>query len=82
VAPLTAAARAARIDAKRLRSESNGLKLAVRGNLARSREGLGRAQVEAEKARVRRAIPFASPWSGLEWCCEDEQLNSVLVPVD
>jgi hypothetical protein len=82
VAPLSTAAQAARIDAKRLRSESTGLKLAVRSNLARSRERLSRAQVEAERARVRRAIPVLSPWSGLEWCREDEQLNRVLVPLD
>jgi hypothetical protein len=81
VAPLTTA-RAARIDAKRLRSESYGLKLAIRGNLARSRERLGRAQVEAERARATAAAPLASPWSGLQWCREDEQLNRVLVPVD
>jgi hypothetical protein len=82
VAPLTTTAHAARIDAKRLRRESQGLKLAVRGNLARSRERLDRAQIEADRARATRTVPFASPWSGLEWGREDEQLVRVLVPLD
>jgi hypothetical protein len=82
VAPLSDAAQAARAEATRLRAETKGLKLVVRGNLARSRERLGAAQVAADEARTRSAIPFLSPWSGLEWCREDEQLNRVLVPLD
>jgi hypothetical protein len=82
VAPLTTAAQAARLDAARLRAETKGLKLAVRRNRARSRARLGEAQAAASEAQARRAIPFASPWSGLEWCREDEQLGRVLVPLD
>lgn len=82
MAPLTASAEAARVDATRLRSEAEGLKLVVRGNRARSRERLGKAQAEVDRARARCAIRFASPWSGLEWCREDEQLGRVLVPID
>ena len=82
MAPLTTAARTARIDARRLRCEARGLKLTARGNLARSRERLHRAQAQADRARARRAIPYASPWSGLEWCRADEQLGRVLVPLD
>jgi hypothetical protein len=82
VAPLTAPARAARLDAARLRAETKGLKLALRGSLACSRDRLDQAQAAADEARTRRAISFASPWSGLEWCREDEQLARVLVPLD
>ena len=82
MAPLSSAAHEARTDATRLRNEAQELKLAMRGNLARTRERLDRAQVQAETARARRAIPCASPWSGLEWCREDEQLGRVLVPLD
>jgi hypothetical protein len=82
MAALTMAAHAARVDAKRLRNEACGLKLSVRGNLACSRERLGKAQVEADRARARCAIPLGSPWSGLEWIREDEQLGRVLVPID
>lgn len=79
---MNAAARAARDDASRLRSESLELKLAVRSNLARSRNRLGKAQLETERGRARRAIPHASPWSGLHWLLEDESLERVLLPVD
>lgn len=79
---MNAAARAARDDASRLRSESLELKLAVRSNLARSRNRLGKAQLETERARARRAIPHASLWSGLHWLLEDESLERILLPVD
>lgn len=82
MAALTSAARAARSDAMRLRSNAQALKLAVRGNLARSRERLDRAHVETDRARAAREIPLASPWSALEWACDDEQLGRVLVPLD
>jgi hypothetical protein len=82
VAPLTSAARAARNDASRLRSEAVGLRLAVRANVARSHERLERAQAQTERARARRAIPCASPWSGLEWFRDDDHLGRVLVPID
>lgn len=82
MAPLNDAAEAARAHAARLRIEAQGLKVALRDNLAGSRERLDTARVQADRARARRAIPYASPWSGLEWCREDEQLHSVLVPVD
>jgi hypothetical protein len=75
-------ARAARDDATRLRSESLELKLAVRSNLARSRDRLGKAQLEAERARARRAIPCASPWSGLHWLLDHESLERILLPID
>jgi hypothetical protein len=82
VATLTTAAQAARTDAARLRSQAEGLRLAVHRNLARSRERIDKAQHEAGRARAARAIPLTSPWSGLECCREDEQLGRVLVTVD
>lgn len=82
MAPLTVAAHSARIDARRLRGEARGLKMAVRANVIRTRERLDRAQMEADRARARRAVPCASPWSGLEWLRDDEQLRRVLVPLD
>ena len=82
MAEVTAAARAARGDAARLRTETMELKLAVRGNLVRSRERLGEAEQQRDRARARRAIPCASPWSGLHWLLEDESLERILFPVD
>jgi hypothetical protein len=82
VAQVNAAAREARGDAARLRDEANELKLAVRSNLVRSRQRLGKAQLETDRARARRAVPCASPWSGLPWLLEDESLERILLPVD
>jgi hypothetical protein len=81
VASLSAEARAARGDAQRLRSEAQGLKLATRGNLARSRERLGKAQLEASRARAIRVEPLPSPWSELEWTRSCETLERTLVPL-
>jgi hypothetical protein len=82
VVEVRADARAARGDAARLRTEALELKLALRGNLARSRTRLAEAHAAAETARARRAIPCASPWSGLHWLLEDESLETILLPVD
>lgn len=82
MAQVNDSARAARADATRLRHESQELRFAVRGNLARSRQRLGKAQLEADRARARRAVPHASPWSGLHWLLEDESLETILLPVD
>jgi hypothetical protein len=82
MAEVTTAAQAARNDAARLRSETQKLKLAVRGNLVRSRRRLGKAQLETDRARTRRAVPSASPWSGLHWSLEDDSLERILFPVD
>jgi hypothetical protein len=81
VASLSSEARAVRTDAARLRIEALGLRLAVRGNLARSREGLGRAQMEADRARARRVEPLPSPWSELRWTTTYETLERTLVPL-
>jgi hypothetical protein len=82
VAAVSAAAREARGDAARLRAEAQVLKLAMRGNLLCSRQRLLKAQLETDRARARRAIPCASPWSGLSWLLEDESLERILLPID
>ncbi len=80
MAPLNVgAAEAARLDARRLRHEAEALRLAVRGSLACSRERLGRAHVEAGKARARRVEPLPSPWSDLRWMQSYETLDLTLV---
>jgi hypothetical protein len=81
VASLRVTAQAARVDATRLRTEAQELKLAVRGNLARSRERLDRAQVQTNRARATRAEPMPSPWSELRWTQPYETLEQTLVPL-
>ena len=81
MAPLTYEARVARVEATRIRREARELRLAVRGNLARSRQRLGRAQVEADRAQARRAEPLPSPWSELRWTQPFETLEQILVPL-
>ena len=79
MASLTDAALAARVDATRLRSEAQSLKLALRGNLVCSRERLGRAHLEASRTRARRDEPQPSPWSELRWTQTYESLEQTLV---
>ena len=74
-----AAAQAARGDARRLRRESESLKLKARGSLACSRQRLGKARVEASRARARRVEPLPSPWSDLRWTQSYETLDLTLV---
>ena len=81
MAPLSASAHKARLDAKRLRDESQMLKLHMRGNLARSRERLGRAQAETDRARAKRFEPLPSPWSDLRWAQSYDTLDRTLVPL-
>ena len=72
------AGRSARADAQRLRAEPSDPEFTLRLGSAR----MERSQAAAEAARVRRSIPHASPWSGLQWLSDDEALHTVLVPVD
>jgi hypothetical protein len=81
MAPLSAAARAARADAVRLRTETQVLKFQVRGSLARSRERLGTAQAQTHRARAKRFEPWPSPWSELYWTQSYETLERTLVPL-
>ena len=80
MAPLSTAARATRFEAGRRRDDSEALKRVALGNLARSRENLGQAQAEAERAR--RVEPLPSPWSALHWTEAYEALDATLVAVD
>ena len=82
MASLSAEARAARLEARRARSDSHTLRLTLRGNLERSRECLGRAQAETDKAHARRLTPLPSPWSDLPWSEMYETLDRTLVPLD
>ena len=79
---MSATARAARVEAQRVRIQSQELRLAVRGNLARSREHLGRAQNESDKALARRLEPLPSPWSELRWRQTYETLDQTLVQLN
>jgi hypothetical protein len=82
VAQVNAWARATRADATRLRNESQELRFVLRRNLAGSRRRLSEAQRALDTAKVRRTIPCASPWSGLDWLLDDESLETILLPVD
>jgi hypothetical protein len=76
------AARVARADAQRLRADCEELKLAVRATARITRARTSRAAASAAGARARCASPLASPWSGLAWLREDEDLSRVLLPVE
>jgi hypothetical protein len=75
-------ARAARDEARRVRSASCELRTAVRASSRRARAGTEGAAAAAAAARTRHTLTTPSPWSGLEWSREDEQLGRVLVPLD
>ena len=76
------AARSARQEARRLRSDSAGLKL-VMGSRTRTVETrTATAEAAVATLKERRAIPFASPWSGLHWLLDDESLERILLPLD
>jgi hypothetical protein len=76
-------ARAARTEAERVRSASFELRTAVRRSkrVAHAKTANAAAVAAASEGR-RRAMTLASPWSGLEWLREDEDLGRVLVPLD
>ena len=79
MAALNGAAQAARLEAASLRSHANELKLAVRANVACSRERLASAQMEADQAQACRTQALPSAWSGLQWAYADETLERTLV---
>ena len=72
------AARAARMEAQRLRVDAQELRLEVRRTVRLARARTEKATAERRGRRVTR---IASPWSGLMWLREDEELNRVLVPL-
>jgi hypothetical protein len=79
---LSAEAEAARAEASRLRNEAQALKLVVRVNLACSRERLGAAHGEFDRAQAEQVEPVPSPWSDLPWIETYATLDRTLVPVD
>jgi hypothetical protein len=84
MAPVTfEGARAVREEAERLRVASVELRLSVR---ASNRTALARREkaTEAAVARdtARRSMTSGSPWSGLAWRRDVEDLARALVPVD
>ena len=72
-------ARAARSEAWRLRSETMGLKLALRQSAAHSREQRQTAEAALVRVMERRNELLPSPWSALRWNCDDRPLSDVLV---
>jgi hypothetical protein len=40
------------------------------------------AEAAVATLKERRAIPFASPWSGLHWLLDDESLERILLSLD
>jgi hypothetical protein len=81
LAALNTSAQRARLDAQHLRAQAQVLKLRVRRNVARSRERLGQAQVETDRARAKRVEPLPSPWSELRWAQSYDTLDRTLVPL-
>jgi hypothetical protein len=74
-------ARIAREQAQLARSDSMATRRRARqcARVAHAR----RAKAVKAAAEARRSnMPLPSPWSGLEWLREDEQLGRVLVPID
>lgn len=75
------AARRARQDAERLRTESQVLRFLVRRQVGLAHTRLAGAR-DASRARERHAAPVPSPWSELSWVSHDASLDQTLVPVD
>jgi hypothetical protein len=75
-------ARAAREQSQRLRSDSAGLKLVMRSRTRAAETQAAEAGEAVAALQARRAIPLASPWSGLDWLLEDDSLEHILLPVD
>jgi hypothetical protein len=76
------AARVAREESKRLRSDTAVLKFAMRSRTRTAEERTAQAEAAAASLNARRATPVTSPWSGLRWLFEDESLDRALVPLD
>ena len=81
MASLNSEAQAARLTARRLRQDTEELKLKVRLNVAVSRTRLGKAQAEADRALANRVASRPSPWSELAWIQTYETLEQTLVPL-
>ena len=81
MAALIDEAREARREARRLRTETLGLKLSCRARVTTSRQRLESAEKTALRVRSRRVEPLPSPWSTLSWAYADDALQNVLVSV-
>ena len=79
MATLIPDARSARLEAARLRAETQALEYAVRKSASRSCEQLRAAESSLSRVRARRCEPVPSPWSTLNWASDDESLAGVLV---
>ena len=77
-------ARAARMEARRVRTASLGLRVAIRRNNRGARAKTEQAAAAAEAAREagRRAMRCGSPWSDLDWRRADYEIDRTLVPLD
>ena len=76
-------ARAARQEAERMRVRSLALRLEVRASNRLAHARMEKAMAAAvARDDLRRDMVYTSPWSGLEWHRDDEQLSRVLVPLD
>ena len=75
-------ARRARLDAQRLRLESNILRLAARRQRATTHARMAGARAATGRAHARCSAPLPSPWSELRWLRVDGSLDRTLVPID
>jgi len=81
VAALIPEARAARVEANRLRRESRELRFSLRRSAARSRERLEAAEAAMNRVQARRQEALPSPWSTLCWSYDDATVARVLVSI-
>lgn len=81
MAALIPEARAARIEAVRLRYEARALKHTLRATAARSRNQLLAAEEARDLVLAHHYELLPSPWSSLRWRHQDEALDSTLVPL-
>ncbi|HZT83797.1 MAG TPA: hypothetical protein VE984_00050 [Gaiellaceae bacterium] len=74
-------ARAARVEARRLRREVLELKLVLRESAVRSLAQRRAAAAALSGLAARRGEPLPSPWGTLRWSYDAEPLTGVLVAI-
>lgn len=79
MATLIAEARAARDEARQLRSTSDRMRRSSRAKLVTTHTRLAVASAAMDEVRVRRDTPWPSPWSALAWNRADAALERALV---
>ena len=82
MASLIESARTARQESERARLASRELRLAVRTNRRITQARTEKAVAAAAAARRQVELALPSPWSGLLWRHDDEQLERTLIPLD